>query len=1123
MPQPRDVFNHPEQHWSFLTSPSDDTFEGQHFDRKELCRPQPDGSTRGKDLDAFRKDVLTPTVSAFANSNKTGGLLALGIASDGAVKGLRHLSEVQKNSYLDLDTVLVNHSAEVKLFDCKNDSGEEDAICIIYVPHAERAICETVGRARSSWGRRGPRNYQHSDEQREQLRRDKRILDFERTPCCLYRGEDVDVGVLKEFRASYLADAVYELTDEELLRTIGAITSGGNDVLWTNAGILFFGANPQRELTAAQIRILWFDAPLSERSERPLPSNQKQLTGPITKQIRDFRTFIREAAFFKAYQWRNADGGFREEPEYPPIAVDEALVNAVAHRDYAIGLPIVCEKYSDALLVQSPGRMLQPTDLPTVFSLDHTDLEHLPRNPRLVQWLQTMRDARGRAYVQALREGTRKMRDAMAELKLPPPEYRVGESSTTVTLQNNAVEREATLRGSKSLVEATTEFTNIYPFTSGFLSGGRDVRDENSQRRRDVLHALRDKLEASGWYTDRLSYGTLIAHRRGNHLKMPVNAARIVHLYPAYAFQVREYGRQACLVVDYTLTVQSVLSVRDALSFFSATNLAGLSAVASWKGWQRATITSADQEWTHVVLPDYETEVAVASDKVIPRLPVSRIKEALAKARVIYDLSSEIKKASLGMQPSAARIRAERTQAVIEDLAMHVFPVVVGEFTVGLNTTPLALSPHRGATGALRVVQLPEPSVEFRTHRASPDIREGITSYGAYDSTPRDVELVPVCTAETKERMRALIERLQVGKFKYRGSERTFSTRLKYANVITAGLDEIPGECERLVRENPGWVGDRSLSRIFLVYAPEDHYALDDENAPYYRVKRYLFERGIPCQMVDTPILRNPDYKDLNLALNIAAKTGLTPWVLPESMPDADFFIGLSYTQSRRGEGDRLMGFANVFNEYGRWEFYSGSAEAFEYADRVQHFQGLIRKTLSQLQLSETPSIVFHYSAKFSRVEREAIVRAAREVRPQGKYTFVWINTDHRIRLYDRRPESDGSLSRGKYVLGGGNQVYLSTTGYNPYRKVLGTPQALEVNVHVEYPEGAPNPPPDMRVVATHVLSLTKLNWASTDSLCAEPITTKYAKGIAYLTAAFLRQEPTFQLHPVLEKTPWFI
>ena len=63
-----------------------------------------------------------------------------------------------------------------------------------------------------------------------------------------------------------------------------------------------------------------------------------------------------------------------------------------------------------------------------------------------------------------------------------------------------------------------------------------------------------------------------------------------------------------------------------------------------------------------------------------------------------------------------------------------------------------------------------------------------------------------------------------------------------------------------------------------------------------------------------------------------------------------------------------------------------------------------------------------------------------------------------------------------------------------------------------------------LRAIAAQILSLTKLNWASSDSLCAEPITTKYAGDIVYLTAAFIRQSgPAFRLHPVLERTPWFL
>src|SRR5690606_6574897 len=118
---------------------------------------------------------------------------------------------------------------------------------------------------------------------------------------------------------------------------------------FNNAGLLFFAGNPQRVLPHAYIRLLRFDVPFNQHGERPLPTHEQKFTGPVTKQIRDFRTFIAESAFFKTYQFRERSGGFREEPEYPLIAIDEAIVNAVAHRDYAIQIPIQCEKYTDSL------------------------------------------------------------------------------------------------------------------------------------------------------------------------------------------------------------------------------------------------------------------------------------------------------------------------------------------------------------------------------------------------------------------------------------------------------------------------------------------------------------------------------------------------------------------------------------------------------------------------------------------------------------------------------------------------------------------------------------------------------------------------------------------------------
>lgn len=1122
MPTPREVFENPEQHWSFLTADSDVKFEGQYFDRKEVGQPRQHGVASKSQVDTL-VEQLKECVSAFANANKLGGLLVVGISTTGEVTGVDHLNDNQRNRLTNINELLVYQCAEVKLIDCQDASGCARKVCLVYVPYAVDGICETTGSLPKTWMRKAAQNIPLNHTQREQLRRDKKIVDHEQAYCCPYKPYDLDRGALEVFRQVYLEEATYEFTDEELLYHAGALDkdSSGN-YFFTKVGFLFFASNPQRVLSWSYIRLLRFATNVGE--ERGLPTFERNFSGSITKQIRDIRTFFQESGFFKTYSKRNrSGGGFVDEPEYPYIAIDEAIVNAVAHRDYAISLPIECEYYKDAFVVRNSGRIIQRDgDVPAHFSLDNTVLVSTPRNPKLIEWLKLMKDQRGTAFVRALSEGTRRMYKEMLDLELPSPDYRVSDAQTKVTLFSRAAEREAALQADSTV--KVTEFANLFPLTFVIEGGQKRSAEYLRQYERGIMSALKDALVAHGWYIDKFKFGRLTAHRQKSNLLLPREVGNVVRFYPAYEFQLRHYWENNYLCIDYTLQVKNICSVEALLSIFQPSELTDKTAVAQWNGWYLGRITSADQEWSRVYLYDFDKEEQVVSSKVIPNLSKTLIRQVLYKRGIHFDLPQAIKKHSLSLEPNAARMRAEKTQAVAGDLVQSIFPLLVDGMKVTLQTTPVALS-RQGTVGTgLLVRTLPEPSVEFNHGRASADIREGITRFGAFDNSPKMIELVPICTPELRASMASLIDRLKTGKYKYRGAERTFSTRFTYNSIVTIPTSDLAlDECRRLLNEHSDWTGNERLNRLFLVHTPEQGYASDDEASPYYRIKRFLLENGIPCQMIDTPILQNPDWKDLNLSLNIIAKCGVTPWVLPDALPDADFFVGLSYTQSRRQGSERLMGYANVFNEYGRWEFYSGNTETFSYNERTQYFQALIQQTLERLNLQETPHIYFHYSARFSREDRDAILSAARNVRPKGTYSFIWINTHHNIRLYDSRVETDGSLSRGSYVITSPNQVYLSTTGYNSYRKMLGTPQVLELNIWTGQPGNAPSSPPDLKALAVQILSLTKLNWASTDSLCAEPITTKYAGNIAYLTDAFLRQGSTFRLNKVLEKTPWFL
>jgi hypothetical protein len=720
------------------------------------------------------------------------------------------------------------------------------------------------------------------------------------------------------------------------------------------------------------------------------------------------------------------------------------------------------------------------------------------------------------------------MLSEMLALGLPAPEYSVGPVFTEVVLYSDAPRREAEFAeaASSGRTGQTTERTNLFQLTSSILDLGQSSAEA---RRREVMHALADRLRVSGWFIDTLRFGEIIAHLRGSELGAPPAVAKIVRVYPACAFQVRAYLGRAYLVVDPTAVVQSVMAVPALLREADAAKLIGLHAYADCGadagGWQRVRLVQLAPDLTRVQPLDQEREQVIPSGRVIPRLPREMIDAALQRAGVAYDFAREVRRALPSGAAGASRARADHTRDLVASLAQDVFPLHVPGGDVAVSLEPLSLAPRPDSSRAMRVEGLREPEVEFGGEHSGPDIRDGIARHGSYGHERREIEIVPVCGPDQTDAMKALIQRLQSGKFKYRGAERTFSARLTYRAVTTAFPAQTRAECERLLSEHPEWRGVAELPRIFLVHCPAAGRSLDDETSPYYTVKRLLLEAGLPCQMVDTPTLANPDYKDMNLALNVVAKCGVVPWVLPQSMPDADFLIGLSHTQSRHGgPSSRQMGFANVFDEYGRWRFYSGGTQAFSYSDRAEHYARLVRDTLGKLNLADDPSVVFHTSAKFSREDRDAVLHAARNVRPRGNYVFVWINTQHHVRLYDDRPETDGSLARGRYAVASANQIYLSTTGYNPYRRALGTPHVLEVNARVERPPAAPASPPDLRAIAAQILSLTKLNWASSDSLCAEPITTKYAGDIAYLTAAFMRQGgPAFRLHSVLERTPWFL
>jgi len=525
-------------------------------------------------------------------------------------------------------------------------------------------------------------------------------------------------------------------------------------------------------------------------------------------------------------------------------------------------LPIECKKFTDAFVEENPGRVLQRDhEVPSNFSLSDVELVHTARNPKILEWFKALRDERGAEFVRAISEGTRKMRDEMQHLGLPAPKFHVSSSATTVTLFNNIAEREAAL---KSAQGKKTEFTNLYALQ---ITGENVKLQDFPLIKREIANAINANLEKNGWYVDKFAYGRVIAHKKGSDLPLPSNVSSILRMYPAFSFQVRRFWDLLYLTLDYGLQVKNVLSAAELLRLLPPADLIGRSGIANWNGWHRGKIIDINEGLCTIKFFDIETPQGVPAEKVIPNIKTRTLDGILAKHGVTFDLGKMIKQASLSAQPNAARTRSARTEAAITDIASTVFPITLPTGpTVSLQPTPAAISRDASLLSNPNAESVSEPVVEFQHQKETANIREGITQFGAWDNKTHDIELIPLCTTGAREQMAALIQRLKVGKFKFKGAERTFSTKFAYSSIITAPTTEgLVGECDRVLSEHPAWAGDKSLGRLFFVQTPESGYSLDDENSPYYQLKRRLLEQGLPSQMVDTPTLLNPDFKDLTL------------------------------------------------------------------------------------------------------------------------------------------------------------------------------------------------------------------------------------------------------------------
>ena len=166
----------------------------------------------------------------------------------------------------------------------------------------------------------------------------------------------------------------------------------------TVAGLLTFGREPTDFLPSASIEAACYRG---ERLSSDDLVHAERLAGPVSDQIDAGIAFV--AQFMQPPpNARSSDGA---DVRYDLDVVDEAIVNAVAHRDYAIsGSKIRLFLFADRLELYSPGK------LPNTITLDEMPYRTFTRNQLLVSFLSRIRSKRtGQVFLESRGEGVRKI------------------------------------------------------------------------------------------------------------------------------------------------------------------------------------------------------------------------------------------------------------------------------------------------------------------------------------------------------------------------------------------------------------------------------------------------------------------------------------------------------------------------------------------------------------------------------------------------------------------------------------------------------------------------------------------------------------------------------------------
>ncbi|MEO5731499.1 MAG: ATP-binding protein [Byssovorax sp.] len=381
----------------------DATTIAQRIQLGEDSRTEFKSASRGLD-----GKVLARAIAAFANAR--GGQIFVGVEDDGTITGI---GTVKQADTLMLEVVQVCQSRIRPAIWCPITKAEVAGKLLLVVDVPASSPDRPYRAEHIFYIRDASMTREATREEMLRLLQSQNVYHDESTVDGA-KLDDLDVEAIDGYlRTLYEPSATARR--EHYLRSLKCIDPAG---VPTVAGLLLFGREPQQWIPDARISAVRFEG-TSMSGEF---ADRKEIGGTLLQQLDHASMFLPAPAAISGFE--------RVERGVPEVVLREALVNALAHRDYRAASQVRLFVFADRIEIINPGILLNHLTLDSV-RLGGISVR---RNPVIASLLSRARRS------ESLGIGVPEMIAKMRELGFPEPELSLEGGHFRVVLRSKQQE-----------------------------------------------------------------------------------------------------------------------------------------------------------------------------------------------------------------------------------------------------------------------------------------------------------------------------------------------------------------------------------------------------------------------------------------------------------------------------------------------------------------------------------------------------------------------------------------------------------------------------------------------------------------------------------------------------------